>query len=375
MFSSAYKIAQVAGIPIRIHWSFGFFFVWIAYIGNRAGMDLRGIMMLCLFAIVLFCCVVLHELGHAMMARRYEVQTKDIIISPIGGLARLLHMPQNPRHELLIAIAGPLVNFVIAIIVGTGLLMFGSKGLLPTGDPAYIFNDLSNFLPALFLLNTVLIVFNLIPAFPMDGGRIFRALLSMRLTRERATRIATMFGQVIAVLFVIWGIYRGDFILSFIGVFVFFSAANEYKMVMADKLLTDTHVSDVLRSQFTPIYLDDSMKRVINLSAEGKEKDFIVLNEWQNVVGVLHEEFIQAAVQRGDSDAIVQDYVSASFEAVPPHLDLKRLFYLFQHKGYSIIPVFSIGQMVGVIDRQTLNEYISRNTSVWSNWRPSRNAV
>ncbi|NND07189.1 MAG: site-2 protease family protein [Saprospiraceae bacterium] len=369
MFSSAYKIAEVWNIPIRVHWTFGFFFLWIAYLGNRAGMDLSGTIMLCVFAIALFFCVVLHELGHAMMARRYQVKTKDIIISPIGGLARLMRMPNKPRHELLIAIAGPAVNFVIALVIGLGLLLFTSKGLLPTGDPSRIFNDLSNFLPALFGLNLLLIVFNLIPAFPMDGGRIFRALLSMRWSRIRATQIATVLGQAIALAFVMWGFYRGDFILAFIGIFVFFSAANEFKMVKADKLLTDTRASDVLRRDFTRIYIDEKMSRVIDLVEKGEEKDFVVLNEWHNVVGVLHEEFILAAKQANAGDAYVEDYLSDRFEEVPDHLDLKVLFHLFQHRGYSIIPVMEIGRMIGVIDRTTLNTYISDRTKLWSNWK------
>jgi len=369
MFSSAFKIVEVWGIPIRVHWSFGFFFLWIAYLGNRAGMDVRGTLILCLFAIVLFFCVVLHELGHAMMARRYQVQTKDIIISPIGGLARLMHMPKRPMHELLIAIAGPAVNLVIALIIGIFLTLFTSKGLLPTGDPSRIFNDISNFLPALFGLNLLLIVFNLIPAFPMDGGRIFRAVLSMRWSRERATQIATVLGQAIALAFVVWGFYRGDFILAFIGIFVFFSAANEYKMVKADKLLSDTQVGDIIRRDFTPIYLHEKMNRVFHLSEEGIEKDFIVFNKWQDVVGVLHDEFIQVARQDNASDADVEDYLSDRFEAVPGHLDLKRLFHLFQQRGYSIIPVMDIGTMIGVIDRVTLNKYISDRTRLWSNWR------
>ncbi len=118
MLSRSFHITNLAGIPVKVHWTFGFFFLWIAYTGNRAGMDSTGIWILCLFAIVLFVCVVLHELGHALMARKFKVQTKDIIISPIGGVARLLNMPTNPRHELLIAIAGPAVNLVIAVVLG-----------------------------------------------------------------------------------------------------------------------------------------------------------------------------------------------------------------------------------------------------------------
>ncbi len=203
----------------------------------------------------------------------------------------------------------------------------------------------------------------------MDGGRIFRSLLSMRLGREKATRIASMFGQIIAVIFLIWGVYRGDFILSFIGVFVFFSAANEFRMVRADHLLTRTRVQDILRTNYTRIYAQDPMQKAIDILGQGSESDFIVVNQWHQMVGVLHEEFIREAEKKKDTEVHVREYMSPNFEAVPLNLDLKHLFHLFQTNGYSIIPVFSIGNMIGVVDRKTLNDYIRNNTSIWQNWR------
>jgi Zn-dependent protease len=368
MLGLSYQILQIARIPVKVHWTFGFFFLWIAYVGYQAGMTPSGIVRLCVFALVLFACVVLHELGHALTAKKYGVHTKDIIISPIGGVARLLQMPQNPRHELIIAIAGPAVNFLIALILGTILTIFTDQGIMPIGDPQRIFDYPSNFLPALFVLNSILIIFNLIPAFPMDGGRILRALLSMRFGRKAATRWASILGQILALVFFSWGIYGGDYILSVIGLFVFFSAAAEYQQVQADLLLQNQSVNEVLRSDYTAVFIDEPMSHIFDLVKRGEEKDFIVVDQWGNVQGVLHDEWIDEALQQNDHTAPVRNYLSPRYEPVTQTSRLKDVFQLFQQKGYSIIPVYSTEKMVGVVDRQKLNSYLRDNTSIWQNW-------
>ncbi|MCB0685444.1 MAG: site-2 protease family protein [Saprospiraceae bacterium] len=368
MLGLSYHILRVAKIPIKVHWTFGFFFLWIAYIGNKSGMTTIGIARLCLFALVLFFCVVLHELGHALTARKYGVQTKDIIISPIGGVARLMQMPDKPKQELIIAIAGPAVNFIIAVVLGAILVTFTRQGLMPIGDPQRVFDYGPNFFPTLFLLNAALIVFNLIPAFPMDGGRIFRALLAMKLGRKTATRWASILGQSIAVLFFIGGIYRGDVILSLIGVFVFISAAGEYQMVLVDDLLQTQSVDDVLRSNFTAISIDEPISHAIDLYNQGQEKDFIVIDQWGNIQGVLHQEFIEEAKKKNDGESQVREYLSPSYEPISSTWRLSEVFRLFQQKGYSIIPVYSTEKMIGVVDRETLNQYLRRNSSMWRNW-------
>ncbi|MDH3649891.1 MAG: site-2 protease family protein [Saprospiraceae bacterium] len=369
MLSNAFRLFSVAGIPLKVHWTFGFFFLWIAYAGYRAGMDQTGIVHLCLFAVVLFCCVVLHEFGHALTARRYGVSTKDIIISPIGGVARLISMPEKPVHELIIAIAGPMVNLVIATILGTFLVLVTDQGVGLIGNQVTLFNHLSNFLPALFWLNLFLIGFNLLPAFPMDGGRIFRSILSMRIGKEKATRIAAMMGQSIAIGFLVYGIYRADFILGFIGLFVFFSAAFEYRSVRADTVLNSSTVEHVFRRTYTPIFIDDPMQKAISLTQKGKEKDFIVLDQKGQMHGVLHEEFVKEALKKNAAQEPVGSFTSPNYEKIGPHINLKHIFQLFQRNGYSIVPVFSQGVMIGVIDRRILNQFVRSKASLWSTWK------
>lgn len=360
------KIATLFGIPVKVHWTFAFFFVWIAYIGNQMGMDMAGIARLCGFAIVMFFCVVLHELGHSLTAARYGVETKDIIISPIGGIARLLKIPEKPLQELLIAVAGPAVNLVIAALLFAGLALWGEQGVGLVGDPDKIFELANNFLPALFWLNLALIVFNMIPAFPMDGGRVFRALLAMRMDRAKATRVAGRVGQFIAVGFAIYGVVSGDFLLVFIGAFVFISAANEFRHVNADQRLVEGKVADILRGEYTSMFLTDPISRAIEQVREGLEKDFLVFDSWGSLQGVLHEEFIREAEKQQEKGQEVRHYLSQHYESVGVNLDLKKLLQIFQKQGYSIIPVYQADEMVGVVDRNGLTKYINSTPKLWT---------
>jgi len=360
------KIATLFEIPIKVHWTFAFFFVWIAYIGNQMGMDMAGIARLCGFAIVMFFCVVLHELGHSLTAARYGVKTKDIIISPIGGIARLLRIPEKPMQELLIAVAGPAVNLVIAGLLFVGLYFLGQQGVGLVGNPEKIFEQSSNFMPALFWLNLALIVFNMIPAFPMDGGRVFRALLAMRMDRGKATRVAGRVGQLISIGFAIYGIVSGDFLLVFIGAFVFISAANEFRHVNADQRLVQGKVADILRGEYTSLKLSDPISLAINKVREGLEKDFLVFDSWGSLRGVLHEEFIREAEKQQENSQEIRHYLSQHYESVGPNLDLKNLLQIFQRQGYSIIPVYQADEMVGVVDRSGLTKYLNSTPKLWT---------
>src|SRR5581483_3871605 len=174
------------------------------------------------FVVAVFACVVLHELGHALAARRYGIKTPDITVLPIGGLARLSRMPDKPSEEIVIAIAGPLVNVVIAAVLFAVLGISDMRAMAHVGDPTY------DILTQVAGANVLLVLFNLIPAFPMDGGRVLRALLALRLDRRRATEIAARIGQGFAILMALWGLFPPyNFILVLIAFFVFIAAQSE----------------------------------------------------------------------------------------------------------------------------------------------------
>ena len=355
----SYHLATISGIPVQIHWSFGLLFFYVLYVGNSTGMNWQGMGFFALFLLALFVCVVLHEFGHALAARRYGVQTQDIILSPIGGIARLNKLPDKPIQEFVVAIAGPLVNVAIALLLGLGIYFFADGNFIPDDDQRTVFNDVSNFIPMLFLLNIALVGFNLLPAFPMDGGRIFRSLLSIPLGRSKATRIASWLGQGIAILFIFYAIYYSEVMIGFIGLFVFITASREYRMVRTEQLLANHQVSDVMRMQYTLLSARQAMQQAAFVVQHGMEKNFLVANDEEQVFGVLHELFITEAIRTNDLDAPIATYMSPKYEAITPALGLKELVQKIQRNGYSILPVYDeMGQLVAVVDVQGINDFM-----------------
>jgi stage IV sporulation protein FB len=213
-------VGRIFGSEIRIHLTFLIFLAWIAiaeYASGGGNAALDGVV----FIVAVFACVLLHELGHALAARRYGITTPDITLLPIGGVARLSAIPEKPSEEIVIAVAGPLVNVVIALV----LILLGAR--LDFAGLAAIEKSDPGFLTRLAGVNVFLVLFNIIPAFPMDGGRVLRALLAFRLGRRRATEIAARIGQAIAFVFGFLGLMSGNAILVFIAIFVFIAAAGE----------------------------------------------------------------------------------------------------------------------------------------------------
>ena len=206
--SKSLQIAEVRGIPILIHWTFGLFILFILFSAFNTQSSIHDAFWFVVFVIILFGFVVLHELGHAMAALKYNIKTKDIIISPIGGIARLYSIPKNPGHELVVALCGPLVNVVLAICLFLFLIPFTSQLLPQNIKTMNLINAPIDYVRFLFIVNVSLVVFNMIPAFPMDGGRVFRALLSYKLSRKKATYIAMIVARILALAFMVFGMYN-----------------------------------------------------------------------------------------------------------------------------------------------------------------------
>ncbi len=227
----AFRIGSYRNIGVYIHWTFLLLIAWVGGNSFFDGSSINETVEEIGFLLMVFLCVLLHEFGHALSAARYGIPTKDITLLPIGGLARLEKMPEKPWHELVVAVAGPAVN--VAIILVLIVIMYFGKGFPMGLDLLSI--ESNSFVVNLLLVNISLVVFNMIPAFPMDGGRVFRSLLAMKLSKMKATKIAVRIGQLIAVGFVILGwLYSPMLIL--IGIFIFFGAKAELRyMVEAEK--------------------------------------------------------------------------------------------------------------------------------------------
>lgn len=357
MFSrGSLQIASISGIPIKLHWTFGLLLVGVGTIGYVNDYGFAGTAYFGGFVMALFFCVVLHEMGHALAARMYKVTTKDIILSPIGGVARLSHLPNKPAHELVIAIAGPLVNVFIATTAGLYIWIANRPFLDLDGNETDVLLNSENFIPLLMVINISLVIFNLIPAFPMDGGRVLRALLSMKFGRLSATKMALIVGRVLAVIFIGFGLYMGQFILPFIGLFIFMAGGAEYRSVKFEALVRNKTVGHAYRDQYTLLYEYDSIAYAYDKMRRNFEKNFMVVNDQNHLTGVLSEKTIKKAMSEANGNDFIASHKSPEYEAVDVRLPLQYLISLFHQKEYAILPVYNDGEFVGVIDREILRK-------------------
>jgi Zn-dependent protease len=364
-----FKIASFFGIPVLIHWSFALILVWILFSAYSNGLDAGGLFWYVSLMISVFVSVILHEYGHALTARRYGVATRDIILLPIGGVARLEKLPSAPMEEFWVAVAGPLVNIALAAILSIYFLFVPIDELFLIMDTVRYeggqpFGVKALFIPAVIFGNLLLAVFNLIPAFPMDGGRILRALLSLKMERAKATQIASVIGQVLAVGFVIVSIYPfQDPILAFLGLFIFFAARQENNALRQEVRFSNLFVDEIYQQQFTRLEPHDTIQTVISVIDITKEQNFVIVNELEQVVGVLHQEFLQEAIQQQELNAPVMLYMSQHYRTISPDMSIKSVLEIFQEEGYSILPVIQEGRLVGVLDQVHLIQFVQSLTT------------
>lgn len=332
------------------------------YIWERQELDWVGIGLFGLFVLAMFFCVILHELGHAFAARRYGVHTRDIIILPIGGVARLDRMPNKPMQELVIAVAGPLVNVAIALVIG-GVLWLVYRSEINLFNRIYTKDyetesAVSSFFLLLGIANTYLVVFNMLPAFPLDGGRVLRALLSLRLNRKQATRIASWLGQAAAVVFFFYGLMNKEPTLTLISVFIFFAASSEYQNVRTIDMLSNFRVSELMRRDFVRIGLSEPVGLVWERMKHTTESYFLVFDEDGLLAGILEEPAVLRAVKRHELHHPVLQYYKKGFTAIHPADILGEIYEQKQSSGDGIFPVFEDDQLVGLLDEDMLDNFL-----------------
>jgi len=322
----------------------------IVILGNKEGTGAYNLWLIGLVICVLIC-VLLHELGHALSARRYGVETKDIILSGIGGIARLKNMPKQPIQELIIAVAGPAVNVVIAAILAIFLLLI-NQFHFSSGSTFTV----TDFLFGLFIINIGLIVFNLIPAFPMDGGRVLRAILSMKLDKVKATKIAVYIAYFIAFIFLFIPYWFNNYMLIIISIFIVISATAELRSIKSQAFMTNHTVADAMRQQFTVLEQSNVMDYAVQTLKGSGQKHFVVLNLMQ-VVGVLTHHNIIQSIKEKRTLTPVSNYMNRNFSIVSPKDSIEKAYHLFRENNYEIIPVMENNVIIGVLDKVGMNEF------------------
>ncbi|HAB17028.1 MAG TPA: site-2 protease family protein [Verrucomicrobiota bacterium] len=348
----SFKLMRLWGIDVYIHYTF---LLLLAFVGFRSGIhkgNWAGALGDVAFFLSLFACVLLHEYGHALAARRYGVPTRDITLLPIGGVARLERMPDNPRQELVIAIAGPLVNVVIAAGLGAGLMFTGATGL--TLDQLAG----ASFMQSLLAINVGLILFNMLPAFPMDGGRVLRAVLAMFMDPVRATNIAATIGKIMSVGFLVAAFTTSNPILGLIAVFVWLGAGGEAAAVQARSALGDAPVARAMLTEFQVVAPTDPLSRAAELMISGSQTDFPVVAEGR-VVGVLSRADLFAALARAGEFAPVEQAMKTDFVTLQAAESLEAALPVLSASGSPLAPVVAQGRVVGILTLENASEFIS----------------
>jgi Zn-dependent protease len=345
------RIGDVAGIGVYVHATFLILLAWVAIAHYLQRNSLADAMSGLAFIIILFAIVVLHELGHALTARHFGITTRDITLWPIGGVARLERMPEDPRQELLVALAGPAVNVVLA--AGLLFVHLSAASLSTISDVTLVGG---HFLAKLFWVNVSLAAFNLIPAFPMDGGRVLRAILAMKGDYVRATQRAASIGQGIAMMLGFFGLFFNPF-LVFIALFVWIAAAQESSLVQMKSALGGIPASHAMIREFHTLSVDDPLARAVELTLAGFQQDFPVLAGDQ-LVGVLTRADLLKAIAGKGEQALVSEAMQSRFETADPSEMLESVFARLQACGCHSLPIVRAGHLEGMLTMDNVGEYI-----------------
>jgi Zn-dependent protease/CBS domain-containing protein len=338
----SWRLGRLFGIEVRVHATFLILLGWVALSHFTAGHGLTTAASGVAYILAVFGVIVLHELGHALTARRFGIATRDITLLPIGGVARLERMPTTPSQELLVAIAGPAVNVALAFLL---FVTLAAMGTIPDATQLALVGG--PFLAKLMWTNLALAAFNAIPAFPMDGGRVLRALLAMRTTFVRATDIAAMVGQGVALVFGLVGLFVNPF-LVFVALFVWIGAQAEAQLAHVHASLAGVSVSSAMVTRFAVISPDEPVSAVVKQMLGGFQDDVPVV-EGRRLVGVLGREDLLRAAVGGDANAHVQTIMRTDVTAVSESDSLELALERLQSSGLRTIPVVRNEELVGVL--------------------------
>jgi Zn-dependent protease/predicted transcriptional regulator len=346
-----WKLGTFAGIDVFVHATFllivGWFGLSYWLMGGTIWAMLEGIV----FILLLFLFVTLHEYGHALTARRFGIRTRDITLYPIGGVARLERMPEKPIQELWVALAGPAVNVVIA--AGLFLFLLLTNGLVPLSELSLTTGSLVG---RLIIVNVWLVAFNLLPAFPMDGGRVLRAILALNMEYVKATQIAANIGQGMAFLFGFIGLFTNPFLL-FIAFFVWMGASQEASMVQMKTALGGIPVTRAMLTDYETLNPHDSLSRMADLILAGSQHDFPVVEDGRVLGVVTRDDFLSALTKQGQNIP-VSSVMRSDLPEVDSYEMVESALMRIQESGVPVLPVTHAGQLVGLINTENITEFL-----------------
>lgn len=347
----SWKLGTVAGIDVYIHATFLFIIAWVALSSYMAAGNAIGVLEGVAFILTLFFCVVLHELGHALTARRFGIVTQNITLWPIGGVASLERMPDDPKQELQVSLAGPLTSLAIALVLFAWEAV--TAGLVPVTDLTL---SAGSFVERLAVANLFLAGFNLLPAFPMDGGRALRALLAMRMEYVQATQRAASIGQLMAFIFGFVGLFWNPF-LVLIAFFIWMGAGQEAQAAQTRSAFAGIPASRAMVTEYRVLAPEDTVSRAVEMIVAGTQHDFPVM-QGEQIVGVLTRNDLLVALGSQGPQARVADVMQREFQTVEASELLEEAAQRLEACKCTTMPVVRNGELVGLLTMDNLGEFL-----------------
>jgi stage IV sporulation protein FB len=347
-----YTIGRIGGTEVKVHLTFVLFLIWWAVGGYQEG-GTTGAFAAAFWLLAVFGCILLHEFGHITMARRFGVRTPDVILLPIGGVARLERIPDEPKQELLIALAGPAVTAAIAVILYAILRLTGNDAGLGDLSPT------RPFLSLLMNVNVYLLLFNLIPAFPMDGGRVLRALLASRMGIVRGTRVAAMLGQVLAVLGGLYAVTAGHPLAVLVAFFVFLGATAEAEAVETRAAGDGLQVSQMMVTEFRTVPVYATLGDAVELLLSGEQREFPVVDNAGRIEGILTRDNLIRGLSKLGPSGRVAEAMTPGVPLVAPTLGFQEALERLRSSRLPALPVVDhLGRLIGLLTSDNITDLL-----------------
>lgn len=359
----SWRVGRVRGIDISIHATFPLLLAWVAIATAAAGGTTAAVIASLVLILAVFVVVVLHELGHALTAQRFGIRTKGITLLPIGGIAHLEQIPREPRHELLMTLAGPAVNVVIAALLWAGLVLaerMPSLEALTAATATTATPTVSLMVAQLMLLNLWIAAFNLLPAFPLDGGRVLRAVLAMRYgDYARATTTAARVGRAFALIFGLAGLFwvKSPFLVV-IALFVWLAAATEEAAVQASAALEQVSLSDLMITEVRTLAPDEPLSQAAQYTIAGFQQDFPVVERGE-LVGMLTQRDLVRGLAELGSESPVSGAMRRDFGVASPNEPAEEAMRQLSSSGDRTLPVVAGRQLLGVLTTENVAEFVT----------------
>ncbi len=345
----SFKIGKLFGIPIRVHLTFLLLLFFIGYVGSKQGGS-EGAILGMIVIVFIFICVILHEVGHSLVAVHYGIKVNDIILLPIGGVSRMEEIPEDPKQEITISIVGPLVSFGLAILF---FILASAIHQSINFKQINLFNR--NVVASLFWINLVLGLFNLIPAFPMDGGRVLRGILATRMESMKATKIAVSVGQGFAILLFFFGIFF-NWWMALIAIFIYLGAEGEERMVAVRSSLGKSSVKLAMLTDVHTVSPDETVGEVLERICHGLQQDFPV-EQGDEVVGILSREAIFSALHKHEKSILVKEVMQKDFVSTSEDASLSEIYKTMIAHRLHVIPVMKDKKLRGMINLEQIGKY------------------